>query len=572
MYNINKSNPLFNHFHSLTKKQRAANKKKNQHLFSLLTSNAGINEVSTQTDLSMNDITRLIELQNLVTSNMITNRNISNISPFDLSNYNNDNYGVYDEREFKEALVNKKRLARSSLVSTNQDITGKKKFNKKNKINSGGDIKIFNSVVVNNNDISNKLNIMQTTNETSTVDTPYGKEYYSSRVINLYNENRNKEDDNNDNSDESSSDIGDMLNIIRGKESSTINKKKDNMSFKKKDNKLEKLESSTSFSKNKASENAFLQKKQSNTNYFSNSKEKDSVREEKESNIRDSASVSSSSVPIKSTRSTRHIRNNSRINKLKELNNSRKLDKNTKKLKSNNNLDLIEEETDTKKDSLAQEASTKDNDAELSSHQLNLQRIKSEKRKYDPFNFFLREFTINNHTMNKNEIFPKAKESWAELDKDTKKVYNMLADRERKADKKAKRLENIKRNKDDKDYEVGIKNEPYHHNKKRIIDDDEVFNEEDEVKETEKKKEEHIKPFIGKNKEASVNLETSDSNYFHREIDMPSYIKEAKFIKSKSLTSSVINLIDSNENKGSELSNEMGDIINFKTRDSKEKQ
>ena len=195
--------------------------KRNISLFSFMSNNVGIKEASTQTDLTTADISRLEEIK-FAHSSILYQMELKNKKPFEaFSLMNNELYYPLVE---KDNFLKKKTLRNPLHLQSNTSgeqlsFSTKKKFRSKNSLK--GDIKIFNSVVVNNNDpnINSKYYKNLIKSEASSVNTPYGKEIYSSKVINLYNtktKNNESEDEQEEQSDNQSSEIGDMINQIRG--------------------------------------------------------------------------------------------------------------------------------------------------------------------------------------------------------------------------------------------------------------------------------------------------------------------------------------------------------------------
>jgi hypothetical protein len=66
-------------------------------------------------------------------------------------------------------------------------------------------------------------------------------------------------------------------------------------------------------------------------------------------------------------------------------------------------------------------------------------QIKLHNKKYDPFIFFLEEFKQHNPSTREQDFEKEAREQWMSLDKETRKIYNMHADREKKLQKQKKR-------------------------------------------------------------------------------------------------------------------------------------
>ena len=130
--------------------------------------------------------------------------------------------------------------------------------------------------------------------------------------------------------------------------------------------------------------------------------------------------------------------NNFKDNKINSIKENRKTDKKSKSSKSrdeskdlsslplnednnNNNLTNFSIETTNLKKNLSQVT--------------NYSTTKLDKRKYDPFIFFLEEFRQHNQSVKECNIEREAKGQWLKLDKETKKIYNMHADREKKLHK-----------------------------------------------------------------------------------------------------------------------------------------
>lgn len=67
---------------------------------------------------------------------------------------------------------------------------------------------------------------------------------------------------------------------------------------------------------------------------------------------------------------------------------------------------------------------------------------KLQKNNFDPFSFFLNELKGSNKELSEEELEKNAKEQWANMNKEMKKVYNLHADTEKKNQKKLKRKQN----------------------------------------------------------------------------------------------------------------------------------
>lgn len=552
----------------LIKRNKNKSIKKNNTIFNLLSTTTGICEASTQTDLTINDISRLEDIKrshlSLVLQNGSKNKNPKELTfinellyPF--NSVNSDDFNNTKDNYFKKKIHHKTHYSTLSnpnnIKISNENISNqleKKKIRHKSKP-TGGDIKIFNSVVVNNNNNEGSKkyykNFVQS--ESTSLNTPYGKEIYSSKVINLFTENKKKskiqpdkecKDEENSNDEKSENhglDMCEMINHLRGKDRKekdtkdlnsidksvsgfsnnsfqknsaigltgtfTINNNKlqvnnqKNQLYKDKDDLDEQSNFTTSLLKNAnksqnvmnvsqgigiSKSNSISKEKvtskannlkinsslinsslgsSSNQNYFNNdnSKEEESnISQSNKSNRNASIKKGIENNNKKPGNLHNHNHHQARLHKkvkkeedqkskqkLTNLSNSNHKKMNLQQSKIND-LELNEKE-EKKDDSLSREK--KDSTALT----LSQKQIKLQKKKYDPFNIFLEEFKLQNPDIDENEIEKKAKANWTQLDKDTRKIYNIHADREKKLLKQRKKLEtrNSNTNEQIKSYE-----------------------------------------------------------------------------------------------------------------------
>lgn len=378
--------------------------KRNISLFSFMSNNVGLKETSTQTDLTMGDISRLEDIK-YAHSSILYQHDLKNKKPFEAFSLTNKElyYPLAEKDEFLKKKTMRNPLHLQHGATGEQLGFPKKKFRSKNSIK--GDIKIFNSVVVNNNDpnLNNKYykNLIKT--DTSSLNTPFGQEIYSSKVINFYNKSKeNESEEEDDQFSNQSSEIGDMINQIRGRDDSS---KK--LLLKKKVQ--ETLTSTTPVPHSV------------NISNFSNSLEKHDKRiHKKPRGARKEKPPSSLEIKDPSKEKSTESTDDGKIKTSKQ---KESLSKDTKDM-----------------DVLQNGLSLKEDDKETSVSQF---KLKPFKKKYDPFNFYLEEFRQQNQNMKESEIEKEAKQQWVNLDKDTRKIYNMHADREKKQQKLKKKQSNV---------------------------------------------------------------------------------------------------------------------------------
>jgi len=448
----------------LLKQEKNLSLKKNNKMFSLLSTNSGVSEVSTQTELTIGDISRLEDIRQSHLSFILQN-DLKQKSPKEISMINELFYPTNSFNNFndtKNSSVNYnllKKKFKKTQYSTNEMESGiKKKIRPKSK---GGEIKIFNSVVVNNNDsVGKKIykNIVQA--EATSLNTSNGgKEIFSSKVINLYTEKKKNTDsseeleneNDGENDSQKSSDINKLINNLRGKE---------NAKEKEKENNIKKLSSNLEIKKEKQTE----KEKEKNEIIM---KKTDSSWNNKTSKL--SVSKSSSKNKEKDKKQNSSNRNTSKDSSNISQNNQRKIlsttskkilsSKTSKKQKKHQNLQqarlhkkIKRDEEDSKSKSISKknELNLREKEADgsftkekkdYSAFTLSQKQLKAQKKKYDPFNIFLDEYKQQHLNMEEAEIEKEAKSNWAQLDKDTKKIYNMHADREKKLQKQKKKRE-----------------------------------------------------------------------------------------------------------------------------------
>ena len=241
------------------------------------------------------------------------------------------------------------------------------------------DIKIYNSVVVNNNDPELR-NLLKRGNDLN----------YSQKIFDLLNTNKMEKDNEEESSD---IEINTMLNQMRGKEDKKFRPPK-----------ISPFTTQLAESKQKESEPS----------------------EEKEETEKDSEDL---------------LKTSNSINRALHLKRKRFFSK------TGNNIPSL---TARKEPQInAQNAETEEVKKPIGrplarlqeeNHLLNTAKHLT-KRKYDPFNLFLDEFKQHQSDPSKyKDIEKEAKDQWMKLDKETKKVYNLLADREKKLQKQKNRL------------------------------------------------------------------------------------------------------------------------------------
>ena len=338
-------------------------------LFSCLTSNYGINEASTQTDLTVADLSRIDDVF-LAHKSYINQLELSKKSPFnDIYQINSSLFkNIKDEKSLKKPPIK-----HIHLTTSDNSHPDKRKYKKK----TYKDIKIYNSVVVNNND------------------TDIGKQY-SQRLFDFFASAKLNQQNEKD-SEESLSDIeiNQMLNQMRGKE-----EKKSSLQLK---NTQKNEEDSVNNDKEEILNPDLSSKLDSESSELSQDKAKP-VNQAKR----------------RGPKPHLHLRRKRKSSKKDNISSSQEYNK-EKVSKSVINEKVI--------------SSKLEENCILSSNLLKFQ-----KRKYDPFNFFLDEFRQHNSENTKEmDVEREAKEQWLKLDKETKKIYNMHADREKKLQKQKKR-------------------------------------------------------------------------------------------------------------------------------------
>jgi hypothetical protein len=280
----------------------------------------------------------------------------------------------------------------SDIIAEPKIIQEKKRIKKKT---IKGDIKIFNSVVVNNNTDSNfdKQYYKSLLGKESSIMNADLTENYN-QIFNYLSNSKGKKtymDATEENSGNESSDISQLLNQIRGKD--------------------ERIES------------ARLKQNGIGTSGIGGNP----------SQIKSSIISSASLGKEKKDNSKPHIHLRHQQTKIKK----------ERKPRSKSKKRISEEKSDNDNALVLNEANSVEKKKSITKTELSYSNSQSQnkilKKKYDPFTFFMDEFKQNNPAMIEQQIEKEAKEQWLKLDKDTRKIYNIHADREKKLQKQKKR-------------------------------------------------------------------------------------------------------------------------------------
>ena len=371
--------------------KKRANSKLNP-TFTFFNSNSEMTDSSTQTDLSYNDVLKLENLNKLLSLRIMDN-DLRNLTPSELRNFNQFLFPKLENQKTKTKNQNIYNV--NNIENINYNITNNKKgnlVNKKLSKKNNSDIKIFNSVVFNNNDCINKnfKKILKT--DSCLLNTQLGTEIYSSKVIDLL----SKEDS----EEASTSDIYNLIDKMREKNSI-----------------IDSDQFNSIFSINKK------QIRQNISNLYLNKneqKDKDELNTNSKNFTSNNLFSIESKLPSLYKNYSKSLRKKSLLSKTKNINEELGLklnekyqhDENEKEIANNINYQSVDES------------------------------LKKNKKYFDPFNFFLKEFKQNNPSLNEILLESEARNQWNILDKDTKKIYNIHADREKKLEKQNKRLIN----------------------------------------------------------------------------------------------------------------------------------
>lgn len=323
----------------------------------------GLKEASTQTDLTIADLSRIEDIFK-AQKTYLASVEYPKSNPFSVVCQNTSSLlrNVKDEHN---------KPHRNPLHTTKVDASKRKKKTYK-------DIKIYNSVVVNNNDPQLR-NLLKRGNDLN----------YSQKLFDLLNTNKLEKDNEEESSD---IEINTMLNQMRGKEDKKFRTPK-----------------ISSFS----------------AQLVDKSKPKDPSESEADSSEKEAIEPDNESL-------------------LKNSNDARTLHLRRKRFfsKSNNLIPSLTAHKDSLPNPqlLDTEEAKKPNGRPPAKYQEESYLLSAPKqltkRKYDPFNLFLDEFKQHQSDTTKDkDIEKEAKDQWMKLDKETKKVYNLLADREKKLQK-----------------------------------------------------------------------------------------------------------------------------------------
>lgn len=335
--------------------------KKTISLSSLFSNVYGLKEASTQTDLTFSDIQRLEDIRKsyneLIFKDKIkSNSDLARINPY-----------MFHTITDKNNSLLKRKTMRLNKEDSKSKGASKKKSRGKKFLNTS-EIKIFNSVVVNNDvSFSEKKYLKKILSE--------GKENdFKGKLFNLVSKNSHSQEANgfkpsDDEASEHISDIGEMINKIRQNGSESNENHESILSKEENGNSLHML------GKLYKGQSAQPQGKKGGNKNFSSS--------------------------------------------------------------ASNNLDNISKRSKSKSKIETEERSNVS------------VKFKDTKRKFDPFYIFLNEFRTYNQNLKEHEMEREAKTQWLSLDKDTRKIYNMHADREKKMNKCRKRANGTKEKADE---------------------------------------------------------------------------------------------------------------------------
>jgi len=393
------------HLDSLISRKRNNNIGTGIPLYSALSCNFGLREIGTQTDLTLYDLQRVDDL-------FKAHKYLLNLQSYSKSNpfsdfYQNTNSLYKYIREDKEETIKNSRMPihnKSNKKIENHQQGNKKKYKK----NAYKDIKIYNSVVVNNaNPILSK--------------DPINSDY-SQRIFGLFNKCQENEIEN-----FSEIEINTMLNQMRGKDE-------------------KKLVSSSNFNEDyQIKEN--IKNENENEKEKENEKDKEKEKEDcKDTNIPVKQDFDIVSYSVVDSQTYKFLKNK-RKKSMDQLNQS-----------FLSNQEFEEEESKSIEKDKEQTANTsvlnevikrtigRPSNAQKSFENLNyINSNKQFKRKYDPFNFFLEEYKQQvSKEKDIKEVEKEAKDQWMKLDKETRKIYNIHADREKKLQKQKNRYDKIK--------------------------------------------------------------------------------------------------------------------------------
>lgn len=399
--NLNHISSSNGHLDSLISRKRNSNLGMGIPLYSSLSCNFGLREVGTQTDLTISDLQRVDDLFK-AHKYLLNLQEYNKSNPFSDFYQNTNSLYKYIQEEHEENFKNSRIPIHSKNNKKNENQQGNKKKYKKNAYK---DIKIYNSVVVNN------------ANPILTKD-PINNEY-SQRIFGLF----NKCQESNEIENFSEIEINTMLNQMRGK-----------------DEKKLKHMSSSNFKED-------YQIKESNPN---STNEKIDLENEKDDSkdinnpVNEEFDIVSYSVV---DGQTYKFLKNKRKKSIDQLNQSfisnQEYEEETKSIEKDTEQLT---QTSININEVIKRTIGRPSNAQKSFENLNyINSNKQFKRKYDPFNFFLEEFKQQiSKDRDIKEVEKEAKDQWMKLDKETRKIYNIHADREKKLQKQKNRYEKIK--------------------------------------------------------------------------------------------------------------------------------
>ena len=327
-----------------------------------LTSFYGLKEAATQTDLTINDLSRIEDIFKAQKS-YLTSLEYPKSNPFTSICQGNTTL-------LKNVKEDNNKPLRNPLHTTKVEASKRKKKTYK-------DIKIYNSVVVNNNDPELR-NLLKRGSDLN----------YSQKIFDLLNTNKVEKD----NEEESSEiEINTMLNQMRGKEDKKFRPPR-----------------ISSFTTQLVE---------------SKSKQKDSEpnnnSDDKEENERDSESLLNNNISR-----ALHLKRKRFFSKTENIIPSLTVPKEPKSIQQATDCEEVKKSIGRPLAKYQEENYLFNTTKQLT------------KRKYDPFNLFLDEFKQHQSDLTKiKDIEKEAKDQWLKLDKETKKLYNLLADREKKLQK-----------------------------------------------------------------------------------------------------------------------------------------